>query len=250
MAASNESQGLKIAVAIFIALSVILSVTCYFLYSNYSQAEAKLAQASEKQNTQQKSLSIQQNYLDELRGRIGVRAEESDAAKAEIEAHYKKVYEKLDGLGDQVNTALQKVQQSGASPQELQDLQGKVQGVIQSFRAENTRNYISSLDRLTELMENLALLTTEMGTNYLDLRKTLEADTTVNRGQLEVQTRRAEAAVADVMEEQRKHVEDAQALLTKVDALTKENDLKTAEIANLTDRIRQMRRITRRTAPC
>ena len=45
---SNESQGLKIAVAVFIALSVILAVTSYFLYSNGSVAEARLAQANEK----------------------------------------------------------------------------------------------------------------------------------------------------------------------------------------------------------
>ena len=43
MAAANESQGLKIAVAAFIALTVILTVTSYFLYSNYSSAEARLA---------------------------------------------------------------------------------------------------------------------------------------------------------------------------------------------------------------
>ncbi len=42
MAASNDSQGLKIAVAVFIALSVILAVTSYFLYSNGAVAEAKL----------------------------------------------------------------------------------------------------------------------------------------------------------------------------------------------------------------
>ena len=48
MAASNESQGLKIAVAVFIALSVILAVTSYFLYSNYSVADARLDQANEK----------------------------------------------------------------------------------------------------------------------------------------------------------------------------------------------------------
>ena len=36
--AANESQGLKIAVAAFVSLTVILAVTCYFLYSNYDQA--------------------------------------------------------------------------------------------------------------------------------------------------------------------------------------------------------------------
>ena len=32
MAAANESQGLKIAVAAFVTLTVILAVTSYFLY--------------------------------------------------------------------------------------------------------------------------------------------------------------------------------------------------------------------------
>ena len=40
MAAANESQGLKIAVAAFVTLTVILAVTSYFLYSAYSRAEA------------------------------------------------------------------------------------------------------------------------------------------------------------------------------------------------------------------
>ena len=37
MAAANESQGLKIAVAAFMTLTVILAVTSYFLYSAYSR---------------------------------------------------------------------------------------------------------------------------------------------------------------------------------------------------------------------
>jgi hypothetical protein len=41
MAKENESRGLKIAVAAFISLSVILAVACYFLYAAYTQAEAR-----------------------------------------------------------------------------------------------------------------------------------------------------------------------------------------------------------------
>lgn len=240
MAASNESQGLKIAVAVFIALAVILSVTCYFLYTYYSQADAQRTKALEDLNTAKKAQNMQLSQLEDLRGRIGVRAEDADAAKGEIEAHYKKVYEKLENLNNQVNAAMQKVQQAGAQPQEMQDLQAKVQQAIQSFRAENNRNYISSLDRMTELMENLALLTTEMGINYLDLRHALEAATNVTKTQVAVQTQAADAARNDVVEEQKKHVEERQSLLTKVDSLTKDNDQKTTEIANLTDKIRQM----------
>ena len=38
MAAANESQGLKIAVAVFVTLTVVLAVTTYFAYSSYDQA--------------------------------------------------------------------------------------------------------------------------------------------------------------------------------------------------------------------
>ena len=41
MSAPNEFVGLKIAVAAFISLSVILAVACYFLYSAYTNAEAR-----------------------------------------------------------------------------------------------------------------------------------------------------------------------------------------------------------------
>jgi hypothetical protein len=241
MAASNESQGLKIAVAVFIALSVILAVTCYFLYSNYSVADARMVKANDDLNNSKKAQSIQQDHIEKLRGRIGVRAEEAEAAQAEIDTHYKKVNAVLDELGNKVNTAMQKVQQSGAQPQELQDLQGRVQQAIQSFRAENNRNYISSLDRMTELMENLSLLTTEMGANYLDLRHALESATKVTSEQVNVQTKAAEAARADTLDEQNKHVAERQGLLTKVDQLTKDNDIKTTQIANLSDQIRQLK---------
>ncbi len=233
MAASNDSQGLKIAVAVFIALSVILAVTSYFLYSNGSAAEARLATQTEKANAAQKAQNIQQAQIEELRNRIGVRTEEADAIKNEIDTHYKRVYERLDALGNKVNTVLQKAQAAGAQQQELQELQDRVRQGIQMFRAENNRNYISSLDRLTEVMENLALLTTQMGVDFVDVRRSLESATNVTKQQVDVQTRAFEAARNDVMDEQKKHGEERQSLLTKVESLTKDNDLKTTEIANL-----------------
>ncbi len=240
-ASSNESQGLKIAVAVFIALSVILSVTCYFLYSSYAQADAQRAKAVEGESTARKAQGMLQAQVEDLRGRIGVRAEDADAAKAEIDAHYKKIYGQLDELDNKVAASLQKFQQSGAQPAELEDLRAKVQQAIQSFRQENKRTYISSLDRLTELMENLSLLATVMGGDYLDLRHALESATTVNNKQLAVQTGQAETARNDVMEEQKKHVEERGSLLAKVETLTKDNDLKTTEIANLNEQVRRLK---------
>ena len=53
MAAANESQGLKIAVAAFVALSVLLSISTYFAYQAYSSEESKRlgAEAAAKKAT-------------------------------------------------------------------------------------------------------------------------------------------------------------------------------------------------------
>ncbi len=241
MAASNDSQGLKIAVAVFIGLAVILAVTSYFLYSNGSLAEQRLAKATEDKSTADRALSTQVIANGDLRTRIGVRTEEVDAVKGEIEAHYKKVYEKLDELGNKVRTVMQKVQQAGGQPQEAQDLEGKISQAIASFKAENNRNYISSLDRMTELMENLALLTTEMGVNYVELRHALESATNVAKNQVDVQAKAAAASRDDLMKEHDDHEKGRQELLTKVESLTKANDEQTTKIANLDARIGQMK---------
>ncbi len=234
MAASNDSQGLKIAVAVFIALAVILAVTSYFLYSNWQVAEARLTKANEDIGTLRKGQSDQQNTIEDLRTRLGVRTTEGDAIKGEIDAQNKKLNERLEELSTAVNAAMQKVQQAGGQPQEMQDLTQTITTAIQSFRADNVRsNYIASLDRMSELMKNMATLTTEMGVNYLDLRHSLESATSVNKNEVAVQIKAAEASRAEAQEEAQKHVSERQMLLTKVDSLTKENDLRTTEIANL-----------------
>ena len=240
-ASTNDSQGLKIAVAVFIALSVILAVMSYFLYSNGSVAEARLAQVTEKNSTLERAQSTQLTQIGDLRNMIGVRVEEPDAIKNQVEKQYKDMYERLDKLGGSVRAAVQKLQQAGAQPQEIQDLHDKVNQAVMSFKGEKNMNYISSLDRMTELMENLALLTTEMGSNYLELRHSLESATSVTKKQVEVQTQAAEASRADLMDEGKKHVEERQSLLTKVESLTKDNDLKTTEIANLNATIGRMK---------
>ena len=83
MAAANDSQGLKIAVAAFIALTVILTVTCYFLYSAYAAADAQKTAAQEDAATKAKTASLAVNQYDDVRGRVGTKAAEFDQAKEE-----------------------------------------------------------------------------------------------------------------------------------------------------------------------
>jgi hypothetical protein len=239
MAAANESQGLKIAVAAFIALTVILTVTSYFLYQAYSAADAKYQAASEEVNKKNQANSLALTQYEEVRGRVGTKAQEHDQTKEEIGAHFKKIEQRLDGMINTVNASVTKAQQEGAQGTELEETKQKVQQIIASLRAEPNKTYISSLDRITELMENLAMLSTELSLNYVSLRKSLEASTSVAKTQVDVQTKAAEKSAADVLGEQKRHEDERGILVTKVSELQGANDKQATEIANLSNKIKQ-----------
>ncbi len=147
MAAANESQGLKIAVAAFIALTVILTVTSYFLYQAYSAADAKFQSASEEVNKKNQANLLGVTQYEEVRTRVGTKAQEHDQTKEEIAAHFKKVDQRLDAMINTVNTAVSKAQAEGAQGTELEETKQRVQQIIASLRAEPNKTYISSLDR-------------------------------------------------------------------------------------------------------
>ena len=158
-ASANDSQGLKIAVAAFVSLTVILAVTSYFLYSNYSRTFEQLTAANEKASASQKAASDALLQYDELRKRIGSRAEEFDAVKAEIVAEEKKVTDDVNTLVGQANEAITKLQAAGASGPELDDARNKVQQIASAYLTEPNKNYMSSLSRLKDLLKTLVMLT-------------------------------------------------------------------------------------------
>jgi hypothetical protein len=240
MAAANESQGLKIAVAAFIALTVILTVTSYFLYSAYSSADARLTSANEELANKNKAASLALNQYEEVRGRVGTKAQEFDQAKDEIAAHLKKVDQRLEEIQTKANAAVQRAQTEGAQGTELEEAKQNVQKIIASLRGEPNKTYISSIDRMEELMEALSLLSTELSLNYVNLRKSLESATSVAKGQVDVQTKAAEKSAADVLAEQKKHEEERGILVTKVGELQSANDKAATEKANLETKIKQM----------
>jgi len=239
MAAANESQGLKIAVAAFITLTVILLVTSYFLYANYASADAKAASAADAENKAKAGQSAALKQYEEMRLKVGARAEEYDQAKEEIATHFKKVDEKLNTLTTAVNTAVAKAVTAGAAGPELEETKNRIQQAIQSYRSEPNKTYISSLDRFAELMENMSLLTTEMSLDYFALRGNLESATSVAKQQVDVQTKAAADSRTDLEAEHKKHDEERGSLLTKVDQLQTDNDKKATEIASLTTKIKQ-----------
>jgi len=75
MAAAHDSPGLKITVAAFLSLSVILSVALYFLYSAYSSAEARLQFALTQNREMVKAQRLLEAQNADLRLQISKRFE-------------------------------------------------------------------------------------------------------------------------------------------------------------------------------
>ena len=240
-AAANESQGLKIAVAAFVVLTVALAVTSYFMYSAYSRSEAQLESAQSKLTEAQKQAVARTSEREEFRQMAGARAEDFDAAKAEVAAFFKKNSDRINNLVISTNAAIQKAQQSGAESKDLEEARARVQTIVNSYQSEPNKNFFSTLDRLTELLENISLLSTEMSTNYLGLRKSLESTTSVAKLANDIQAKAASDSKTELEGEHTNHEKMRQELLTKVDQLQTDNDKKTTQIANLETSIRQLK---------
>src|SRR3954447_9601258 len=143
--ASQDSQGLKIAVAAFVTLTVILAVVSYFLYSSYDQTANKLTTAQEEARKKGEAANLAITQYDELRKQIGSRAEDFDAVKAEIKAEYKKLDDAITALPKEVMDSVSKVQAVGANSPDLQDVVTRTQQTAAAYLNEPNKNDISSL---------------------------------------------------------------------------------------------------------
>jgi hypothetical protein len=238
-ASSSDSQGLKIAVAAFVSLSVILAVTAYFLYSSYAQATAQVEKLNADLQVKNKAASDALNQYDELRKRIGPRTEEFEPVKAEIAAEQKKVDDEITALMGQANEALGKLQAAGATTPELEDAKAKVMQISSAYSTEPNKNYISSLARLKDLLKAMTALDLELGRNYTTLKRTLESANSVNQSKLEVQTKGFSDAKKDLEDEHKKHESDRGELLGKVDQYQTDIARQATEIAALNTKLRQ-----------
>jgi len=239
--ASNDSQGLKIAVAAFVSLTVILAVVSYFLYSNYDQTSAKLAAAQTELNNKTKAAGDAISQYEELRKQIGSRAEEFEAVKAENKSEAEKVNREIAAIPTQVNEAISKVQAAAGNAPDLQEALSRAQQAASAYLSEPNKTYISSIARLTDLLKSQVMLTTALSNNYLDVRRNLESVDDTNAKRLEVATKSYTSAKNDLEAEHKKHEDERGILITKVDTLQTENAKQATEIATLNTNLRQQK---------
>jgi len=249
MAASNDSQGLKIAVAAFVSLTVILAVVSYFLYSNYDQASAKLAAAQTDLQTKTKAASDILTQYEELRKQIGSRAEEHDAVKTEIKNESAKIDAEIAALPNLVAAEVGKVQAAAGNAPDLQEALARAQQASAAYLSEPNKNYISSIARLKDLVKGQVMLTTAMSRNYLDVKRTLESTDDVKAKELGVLSKSLADAKADLEAEQKKHVNERESLLAKVDQLQTENARQATELATLNSSSRQYKEESEKKLP-
>jgi hypothetical protein len=244
MAAANESQGLKIAVAAFVSLTVILAVTSYFLYSNYDQTAAKLAAETDKANKAAKAQSDILNQYTELVKRIGSKGEEYDAVKNEMAEEQKKLDATIQSIAPAVAESIGKVQAAGGASPALEEVKTNAQNLAVAYGSEPNKSYISSLSRVVEMLKNQARVTAVLAANYTDLKRSLEAANSVNKQQMDVVLKERDDAKADVESEQTKHEQARGDILARLDEYQTDINNKATEIATLTSQSRQFREET------
>ncbi len=238
---ANESQGLKIAVAAFVSLTVILAVVSYFLYSSYDQSAAKLAKAEDELRVKTKAASDILTQYDELRKQIGSRAEEYDAVKTEIKNEWTKIDTEIGAIPNQVGESISKVQAAAGNAPDLQEALVRAQQAASAYLSEPNKNYMSSIARLKDLLKSQVMLTTALAQNYLDVKRNLESVDVVNAKKLDVMTQALASAKADLEAEQKHHVQEREMLLTKVDQLQTDNAKQATEISTLNSNTRQLK---------
>jgi len=247
MAAANESQGLKIAVAAFVSLTVILAVTSYFLYSNYDQTFQKLTAAEEKVRTAQKSLDEATRQYEDLQKAIGSRAQEYEAVKAEIATERKKIDDDLATIGPMVVEQVSKVQTAGGANPALDEVKTAAANLSSAYTNEPNKTFLSSLGRVKDMLKNQAKMTAVLAANYTELKQSLEAANTVNKQQMDVVVQARDATKADLETEQTKHVQARADLHNKVTETESEIENKSTEIASMKAEARRFEEETTKT---
>ncbi len=235
MAAANDSQGLKIAVASFVSLSVILAVTSYFMYSNYSAEAIKAAEAANKATAADNKFADQVRVNKDLRHRIGG-------------GEYDK-YETPDTLNNAIKAAEQKWQQklaaSGAEIAKIFDAQGGAKSesavkakelseqLLKQVLQEPQGTFNSWIDRMVDMTTAQTNLTLSLIGDNSDLRTNLEGVNQSNDAKVKHAEGEADQARKDQTAEHNTYEQERKSFLDKMAAFQELTGKQAAEVAGL-----------------
>jgi len=226
MVAANESQGLKIAVAVFVALTVILAVTSYFMYSNASDYYAKMEDAKKESDKSQQAAKQALTQIQELRTLVAApyaNVEDFDAVKTGIKKDYDKVSQEVHRISADVKKMIDEYHQAHGTDPKVDDLAKSVDQLVAAYDSEPNKSLTSSLDRLRELLSSQAMLTTAFALDNVNLRNNLEGINKVTQNKADLHDQDKKKAQEDLNAEHGKHEQARSDLVAKLDKLQTDN---------------------------
>ena len=242
MATSNDSQGLKIAVAVFVSLTVILAVTGYFLYSEMAKATEALAKANSELQTARTTVTTASSNLATLRDRAGyLNLSDPAAITQAIDADQQALLDQVNRDIAQINEAIARAQQAGADAAEIATIRDNLNNIVRQFSDESSQNptFKASMQLLASIASNQAGLATALAVDNIATRRQLENADQVNQNELDTQEQATQQAnnelrgehgkYEQLFNEQRARIDDLSIDLAE---LRSENDTLSAQVNN------------------
>ena len=233
---NNENQGLKIAVACFVMLSVILAVTTYFGFKYYMETDKKLVDAMTSAGSEKKEQERLTRILTDFKDKVGLSKTEFDDLPKAADKSVDELTKKAVAVRDAANKAIDEAKSSGASLGQLDVARQSLDTIIAAIN-DPARTVLSTADRYAEITSNLAIISSMLAVEFETTRKNLEDTNGVNQAKLDVESRAAQDSKADLESEVSKHETDRQALGAKVGQLQDDTSRQAQEIAKLKNQI-------------
>jgi len=204
---------------------VVLAVTTYFMYSNYSEASKALEDATAKAKASDDSAGKAIRELGEVRGdMLGYpKIENIDNLKAQVTKDTERWNGSLAELRTLLANAVQQAQNNGASDQEIARLRETAESVIDAIQKEPRGTYASKIDRLVDLLRTQVQLTSAFSADNVTLRHNLEGVNATAQEQVKAADEARTKAEADLLAEQQKHESARQEQVATLDLLQTQN---------------------------
>jgi uncharacterized coiled-coil protein SlyX len=239
MAAANDNQGLKIAVAALVMLVFILAVTNYFAFSSSSQNFAKFEDMTKKKadaDTQARNSLEAFNYA---KGAMGfANLEDLEAVKAAQTKHQQATAGEIQAIGTEMGNALNALQQAGGADPKIDDLKTVGAGLINGYVSEPNENKVNNktIDRLKDLLVNQSRLMLQVSLDYRKLRGELGSANATNAAQLAKVEAARDAAVKETLALTERFKTDLANLNDTITNLQNTDKEKTNSITDLTNK--------------
>ena len=240
---TNDNQGLKIAVAVFVTLSVILAVTTYFGFDGYSEASAKLEQANADASQAKQAQAAAIRSLGEVKEKIGYPKVADEAVTKQIADDQQATVTRVNEIAKSAEDVATEYQTAAGDSVTA----GQVKSFIDSLRDaaarlanEPNRTQTSTIDRLLGILASQSSLLGSVVGDYESTRKDLEAANTIAAAQNQVTIASRDDIQAKAQAEIQQNAITLSGLRSQIDELSTRLAEFSTDNANLKTQIAQL----------